>query len=207
MKNRKIWLDKNNRLGNYEMKIYITRHGQTEWNALGKLQGRKDIELNEVGRKQAEMTRDKLKNEKVDLIISSSLKRAKQTAEIINKEFNVDILEDERLVERGYGDFEGITKIELKEMKKKDSRIDEACNYIKNISMYNMETMQDLCKRIYDFLDEITTKYKDENVLIVTHGSASIPIKCYFMKYPLEKLVDREKIKGLENCEVVEFEI
>lgn len=46
------------------MKIYITRHGQTEWNALGKLQGRKDIELNEVGRKQAEMTRDKLKNEK-----------------------------------------------------------------------------------------------------------------------------------------------
>ena len=105
------------------MKIYITRHGQTEWNALGKLQGRKDIELNEVGRKQAEMTRDKLKNEKVDLIISSSLKRAKQTAEIINKEFNVDILEDERLVERGYGDFEGITKIELKEMKKKDSRI------------------------------------------------------------------------------------
>ncbi len=189
------------------MKIYITRHGQTEWNALGKLQGRKDIELNEVGRKQAEMTRDKLKNEKVDLIISSSLKRAKQTAEIINKEFNVDILEDERLVERGYGDFEGITKIELKEMKKKDSRIDEACNYIKNISMYNMETMQDLCKRIYDFLDEITTKYKDENVLIVTHGSSSIPIKCYFMKYPLENLVDREKIKGLENCEVVEFEI
>ena len=41
------------------MKIYISRHGQTEWNALGKLQGRKDIELNEVGRKQAEMTRDK----------------------------------------------------------------------------------------------------------------------------------------------------
>ena len=70
-----------------------------------------------------------------------------------------------------------------------------------------METIQDLCARIYEFLDEITTKYKEENVLIVTHGSSSIPIKCYFMKYPLETLVDREKIKGLENCEVVEFEI
>lgn len=78
---------------------------------------------------------------------------------------------------------------------------------MKNIDIFNMETMQDLCARIYEFLDEITTKYNDENVLIVTHGSASIPIKCYFMKYPLEKLVDREKIKGLENCEVVEFEI
>lgn len=189
------------------MKIFITRHGQTEWNALGKLQGRKDIKLNEIGREQAEMTRKKLMNEKIDLIISSSLKRAKETAEIINKEFNVDILEDKRLVERGYGDFEGITKLELKEMKKKDSRIDEACNYIKNVSIYNMETMQDLCKRIYEFLDEITQKYKDKNILLVTHGTASIPIKCYFMKYPLENLVDREKIKGLENCEVIEYEI
>lgn len=189
------------------MKIYITRHGQTEWNALGRLQGRKDIELNAVGQEQAEITRKKLKNEKIDLIISSSLKRARQTAEIINKEFNVDILEDERLVERGYGDFEGITKIELKEMKKKDPKIDEAYNYIKNISMYNVETMQNLCKRIYDFLDEITKKYKGKNILLVTHGSASIPIKCYFLKYPLEKLVDREEIKGLKNCEVIKFEI
>ena len=189
------------------MKIYVTRHGQTEWNALGKLQGRKDIELNEVGIEQAEKLKNKLKNEKIDLIISSSLKRARETAKIINKEFNVDIFEDRRLIERGYGDLEGITKIELKEMKKKDSRIDEACNYIKNISMYNMETMQDLCKRIYEFLDEITQKYKNKNILLVTHGSASIPIKCYFMKYPLQNLVDREKIKGLENCEVIEFEI
>lgn len=46
------------------MKIFITRHGQTEWNALGKLQGRKDIKLNEIGREQAEMTRKKLMNEK-----------------------------------------------------------------------------------------------------------------------------------------------
>ena len=96
------------------MKIFVTRHGQTEWNALGKIQGRKDIELNEIGREQAEMTRKKLMNEKIDLIISSSLKRAKETAEIINKEFNVEILEDKRLVERGFGDFEGITKLELK---------------------------------------------------------------------------------------------
>ena len=110
-------------------------------------------------------------------------------------------------MERCYGDFEGITKVELKEKKIQYPEIDDACNYLKNIDIFNMETIQDLCARIYECLDEITTKYKDENVLIVTHGSASIPIKCYFMKYPLEKLVDREKIKGLENCEVVEFEI
>ena len=92
-------------------------------------------------------------------------------------------------------------------MKKKDPRIEDAYNYIKNISMYNNEPMQDLCKRIYEFLNEVTQKYKDKNILLVTHGSASIPIKCYFMNYPLENLVDREKIKGLKNCEVIEFEI
>ena len=78
------------------MEILYTRHGQTEWNVLKKIQGRTDIELNEVGIEQAEIARDKLKNEKVDLIICSSLKRARQTAEIINKEFNVEISRYER---------------------------------------------------------------------------------------------------------------
>lgn len=189
------------------MKIFITRHGQTEWNALGRLQGRKDIELNEAGRKQAVTTSEKIKNEKIDIIITSPLKRARETAEIINKQFNVEIIADDRLIERCYGDFEGITKPELKEKKIQYPEIDDACNYLKNIDIFNMETMQDLCARIYECLDEITMKYKDKNLLIVTHGSSSIPIKCYFMKYPLENLVDREKIKGLGNCEVVEFEI
>lgn len=189
------------------MKIFIIRHGQTEWNALGKLQGRQDIKLNEVGRKQAARTSKKIKNEKIDIIITSPLKRAKETAEIINEQFNVEIVEDDRLMERCYGDFEGITKADLKEKKIKHPELNDACNYMKNINIFNMETIQDLCARIYECLDEITVKYQSKNVLIVTHGSASIPIKCYFMKYPLENLVDREKIKGLENCEVVEFEI
>ena len=97
------------------MEILLTRHGQTEWNALGKLQGRQDIKLNEVGKEQALTTGEKIKNEKIDIIITSPLKRARETAEIINKQFNVEIVEDDRLMERCYGDFEGITKVELKE--------------------------------------------------------------------------------------------
>lgn len=130
------------------------------------------------------ITGEKIKDEKIDIIITSPLKRARETAEIINKQFNVEIVEDDRLMERCYVDFEGITKVELKEKKIQYPEIDDACNYLKNIDIFNMETIQDLCVRIYECLDEITTKYKDENVLIVTHGSSSIPIKCYFMKYP-----------------------
>ena len=67
------------------MKIYVTRHGQTDWNVQGKTQGRADIELNEVGIKQAKQTKEELKNIDIDLIICSPLKRAKKTAEIINE--------------------------------------------------------------------------------------------------------------------------
>lgn len=108
-------------------------------------------------------------------------------------------------MERCYGDFEGITKTQLKEKKIEYPEFNDTFNYLKNIDMFNMETMQHLCVRIYDFLDEITIKYNNQNILIVTHGGASIPIKCYFMKYPLENLVDREKILGLKNCEIIKF--
>ena len=65
------------------MEILLVRHGQTEWNLLTKVQGKADVELNEQGIKQAEETRNYLKNEKIDLILCSPLKRTMQTAEII----------------------------------------------------------------------------------------------------------------------------
>ena len=74
------------------MKVFVTRHGQTEWNALGKLQGRQDIELNKVGIEQAIMTSKKIKNENIDIIITSPLKRARETANIINKKLTKSMI-------------------------------------------------------------------------------------------------------------------
>ena len=68
------------------MKILVTRHGQTDWNLDKKVQGKADIELNEKGRQQAEETKKLLDYKDIDLIICSPLIRARQTAEIINKE-------------------------------------------------------------------------------------------------------------------------
>ncbi len=189
------------------MGIIVTRHGQTAWNATGRLQGKSDIELNNVGRKQAEEAGKLILNEHIDLIIASPLKRAKETAQIINKNFNVTIIEDERLMERDYGQNEGLTKAERKKLKKKHPEVDEIWNYNKNVAVYDIETMQHLCNRVYEFLDEITEKYKDKNILIVTHNGVYRCIKCYFTKFPLEKFVDRNSVKGLENCEVVKFHI
>ena len=87
--------------------IYIVRHGQTDWNLLGKVQGKQDISLNEKGREQAALTKKDLDNKEIDLIIVSPLKRALETAEIINKDRNIPMIIDYRIKERDFGEFEG----------------------------------------------------------------------------------------------------
>ena len=189
------------------MEIFVVRHGQTEWNALEKMQGQTDIELNEIGREQAQITGEQIKNENIDLIITSPLKRAKETAEIINKNFNAPIIEDKRLMERGYGELEGKTRTERKMLKEISDEIDEFWNYNKNLDTYKVEKIQQFCDRVYEILDEIKEKYQNKKILIVTHGGTSVAIKCYFMKYPLENLVGNYDIKALKNCEVAKFEV
>ena len=189
------------------MEIFVVRHGQTEWNALEKMQGQTDIELNEIGREQAQITGEQIKNENIDLIITSPLKRAKETAEIINKNFNAPIIEDERLMERGYGELEGKTRTERNMLKEFSEGKDEFWNYNKNIGDYNVEKITKFFDRVYECLNETIEKYKDKKILLVTHGGTSVAIKCYFMKYPLENLIGRYDIKGLKNCEVARFEM
>lgn len=175
------------------MKIYATRHGQTDWNVQGKTQGRTDIELNEVGIKQAKQTKEELKNVDIDLIICSPLKRAKQTAEIINEGRNIQIIFDNQIIERNFGEFEG-----------KKIKFDEFWDYNAHPRYQRAETIQEIISRISNFLDKIKEEYKDKNVLLVTHGGVSIAINCYFKGIPEDgKLINY----CLHNCEVQEFEI
>ena len=89
-------------------KICLVRHRETDWNVLGKLQGRTDIRLNESGILQAEECSEFLKSFQWDAIITSPLKRAKQTAEIINKNLNLSLIEMKDFLERDYGEAEGM---------------------------------------------------------------------------------------------------
>lgn len=173
--------------------IYITRHGQTDWNVQKKVMGRCDEPLNETGLSQAEETREKLMDTDIDLIICSPLLRAKKTAEIINKDRNIDIIYDDRIIERDFGELEGLQT--------KDFDFDGYWDYYKNIQYERAENIQVFFKRIYEFLDDITEKYKDKNVLLVAHGGVSIPVKCYFDKnIPEGSLVAAGLVLG--NCEV-----
>lgn len=176
------------------MEIYLTRHGQTEWNVLKKIQGKVDIELNENGKEQAKQIGEKLKNTKIDLIICSPLKRAKETAEIINSYLNVPIIFDERISERSFGEFEGMN-IETFDF-------NDLWNYTKNCNHNKVEPLHDLFKRVYQFLDEMKETYVCKNILIVAHGGISIPVTCYF-----EGISTPENVFPLclKNCEIKKF--
>ena len=134
------------------MKIYVVRHGQTKWNLEGRIQGKTDIELNEKGREQAKTIRDLIAKYDIDLIISSPLKRAKETAEIINSKLKCPIIFDKALEERCYGEFEGEVR-KLIEDEIVNSQM--LHNYNLNLDYKGIEPIKDLCNRVWGLLDNM----------------------------------------------------
>ena len=171
--------------------IYFVRHGQTEWNKIGRMQGHIDIELNDEGKKQAQLVKEKLKDVKFDKVFSSPLKRAKETAQII---VNQEIIIDERLIERCNGELEGKFKDEIKIYPNFNDP---------NDTRFGIEPLDDFKGRIYNFLDEISNKYKNKNILVVTHAGVCLYIRCYFEGEPEGVLFEKYRLK---NCEVLSYE-
>ena len=178
------------------MNILVTRHGETDWNLLKKIQGRVDNELNEKGISQARETKEKLKDEKIDLIICSPLKRTRQTADIINEGRNIEIIYDEDIIERDFGEFEGCDVSELDKV--------DFWNPLNDFSSLRAENVNDLFKRINNFLEKIKKEYPDKRILIVTHGGVSIPIYCYFNEIENDKKL---YFYSLKNCEVASYDL
>ena len=96
------------RAGETIMKLYIIRHGETPWNAEERLQGQTDIPLNENGIRLAKITGEALKDVPFDFAISSPLKRARQTAELVLAGRQIPVLEDARIEELSFGSWEGL---------------------------------------------------------------------------------------------------
>ncbi len=148
------------------MKLYIVRHGKTDWNIMGLLQGQTNIELNEEEINDARKLSKEINLNEIDLCISSSLERAKQTAEILTNN-KIKIIYDDMIVERGFGDYEG-KKINY-------DLIENQWNYKLNDSSNNIESIEACLIRAKTFLDKIKKEYPNKTILIVSHGSF---IKC-----------------------------
>lgn len=177
------------------MKLYLTRHGQTDWNVAKIIQGKSDIPLNDTGRDQARITRDALAQDAIDYIITSPLMRARETAAIINEAHNKPIFIDPRLEERGFGRFEG----------KALDQVDFTHFWsIKDEALYpDCERTSAFYARVYDFIDALKEEAADLTLLIVAHGGVSLPFYTYFHGMP--PAGDMRKYM-LDNCEVATYE-
>ena len=176
------------------MKLYVLRHGETNENITKVMQGNMETYLNETGKAQAISVRDKVKEAGIDLVISSPKIRALETARLAAPE--VDIIEDERLLSRNHGEFEGMTRDQI--------NLHEYWNIKKNVQYERAETVGELFNRISSLLNDILEKYNDKTVMIVTHSGITRVLYYYFNGFPEDgDLTEYEST----NCSFEEYEL
>ncbi len=155
------------------MRLYVIRHGETQWNRERKLAGWSDIPINETGVKLAKETAEGLKDVEFDLCISSPLRRARMTAEIVlGDRKNVMIAFDERIKEINFGEYEGVTCVKpgnIITVPEYEGFQKDPLNFK---GMPGGESIRAVMKRANDALQDYCTdpELQDKTVLISTHG-------------------------------------
>lgn len=175
------------------MKLYLVRHGETEWNVLDKICGRTDVPLTENGKRQAAALAEKLRDIPFDRIIASPLTRAQQTAGAVAALHNLPIETDVRLIEQNYGIYEGL------------NRFDE--NFLNNKRQFAFcypggESMMQVAARTYALVEELGEKYPNETILLVCHGGVCRVLRTYF----LDMTNDTFFRYAAENCSFETFD-
>jgi broad specificity phosphatase PhoE len=153
--------------------IYIVRHGETEWNVQGLLQGQMDSPLTIAGKDQARLLGQELAHVQFDAVFSSDLERTKKTAEIIGLEKKLAVKTTEALRERAFGTFEGkkyaVLEEELKDLIAEYETLQDKEKLTFRFRD-DMETEEEVLIRFLRFLREIGVAYSGKTVLLVTHG-------------------------------------
>ncbi|WP_151021779.1 histidine phosphatase family protein [Bacillus sp. FSL R5-0422] len=160
--------------------ICLVRHGETDWNAAKRIQGRTDIPLNNTGKWQAEQTGLYLKDAHWDVVISSPLTRAKETAHLILKHIDAPLVIMDDFIERDFGDAEGMS-------------FEERQKLFPNKQYPNMEPLETIQDRMVEGIEKVRVAYPNQQVLIVAHGAAIHAL--------LTTLADEHL--GLENTRLV----
>jgi len=138
------------------------RHGVTDWNLERRAQGQTDIPLNDAGRAQARLVAERLKGEEAwDVVYSSDLSRAKETAETIGKALGLPVRLDERLREMSFGTMEGTTP---------EERVIQFGSGWETLD-FGRETPEAAAARGASFVEDVLARHAGERVLIVSHGA------------------------------------
>jgi len=182
--------------------LYLTRHGQTEWNLQARFQGHMGSPLTEKGINNAKNLSDKLKEVEFSKIYSSPQKRAYDTAEIIKRDKDIEIITDDRLKEMNFGEWEGVKAEKIK--KNHSQMFDNLWNNPLDYSIESGESYQDVYDRVIPVIEEIKNKYDDnDKVLLVAHGIVLAIIMMYIQGRSIDNLW-KEKVLANTSLTIVE---
>lgn len=151
------------------LKIYLIRHGETDWNSEGRIQGLSDVELNGRGEEQANRLAARLAHEApFQALYASPLKRASRTAECIGSAVHLAIRPDGRLLERSLGELEGLT---LDEIRQQFPEVHHAWTHGGMLPRIPGEETRDaFFERTSTFVRDLKAEHSEGRVLVVTHG-------------------------------------
>ena len=135
--------------------LLLVRHGETDWNADGRLQGQTDRPLSDFGRRQARQLADELADEQLEAIYSSDLSRARETAEIVGERLGLPVVLEPDLREKDWGTWEGLTAVER-----------DRVEFVGESTEAHQERMLRALRRISGLHPG------DVRVLVVTHGGS-----------------------------------
>ncbi len=180
--------------------LYIIRHGKTDWNLRHKLQGKTDIPLNEEGVKMAKDAGERYKDVHFDVCYVSPLTRAQETAKLLLEGRDIPIITDDRLMEMGFGIYEGEEGV----FNKPECPVRELFfNPAGYKAVNGAESIEELYERTGDFLEKVAYPQIKEgkDVLIVGHGAMNSAIICQVFNKPVDKLWE----VGIENCKLIKL--
>jgi glucosyl-3-phosphoglycerate phosphatase len=180
-------------------RLIVWRHGNTDWNAGGRVQGQTDVPLNALGRQQALDAAELLVKRKPDAIVASDLRRAADTAAALAALTGLPIHQDERLRERYFGAWQGLTMTEVsRRFPSEHARWTAGQD-----PGGDVESLDDLGKRVAEaLLDAVALVPAGGLVVVATHGAAARQGVGHLLGWPTEQL---RTLRALQNCHWIEL--
>ena len=158
--------------------IVLIRHGETDWNIIGRYQGQADPPLNEKGIEQAQQLAGDLARTAIDIIFTSPLLRTRKTAEIIAERLDLQVIDEPRLMEIHQGDWQTRLRSEIEDLYPDLFAAWETTPW--QVSPPGGENLEQVQERVYDAIDEIVSNEPGRKIGLVTHR---IPIALIKVRY------------------------
>ncbi|GAA3947176.1 histidine phosphatase family protein [Actinoplanes auranticolor] len=176
-------------------RLIVWRHGNTDWNAGHRVQGQTDVPLNELGRQQAVDAAELLVRLRPTALVASDLSRAADTAAALAALTGLSVTYDERLRERSFGQWQGLTMTEVMATRPEEyARWQAGADVIGG----DVETLDDLGKRVADALQAAADRVPPgSTVVVATHGAAARSGIGHLLGWPREQL---RTLRALQNC-------